>query len=119
RLPSELGGYVYFWREFGIDQVPNVSIAGIFGHGIDNIALYSVGLIVFLLLGAIFNAVFLRDNVKGLGRVMWLLVPIAVIAIALVPIIEAASHASAALLVGAGAVPAFLLMDSSSRRNDM
>ena len=119
RLPSELGGYVYFWREFGIDQVPTVSIAGIFGHGIDNIALYSVGLIVFLLLGAIFNTVFLRDNVKGLGRVMWLLVPIAVIAIALVPIIEAASHVSAALLIGAGAVPALLLMDNSSSRNDM
>lgn len=119
RLPSELGGYVYFWREFGIDQVPSVSVAGIFGHGIDNIALYSVGFIVFLLLGALFNAVFLRNNVKGLGRVMWMLVPIAAIAIALVPIIEAANHPSAALLVGAGAVPALLLMDSSSRRDNM
>ena len=119
RLPSELGGYVYFWREFGIDRVPSVSIAGIFGHGIDIIALYSAGFIVFLLIGAIFNAVFLRDNVKGLGRVMWLLVPIAVIAIAFVPIIEAASHASAALLVGAGALPALLLMDNSTERNEM
>lgn len=119
RLFSELGGYVYFWRGFGIDQVPSVSIAGIFGHGIDNIALYSIVLIGLLLAGAIFSAVFLRNNVKGLGKSMWLLVPIAVIAIALVPIIEAASHASAALLVGAGAVPALLLMDSSSRRDDM
>jgi hypothetical protein len=119
RLFSELGGYVYFWREFGIDRVPSVSVAGIFGHEIDNIALYSTVLIGLLLTGAIFNAVFLRDNVKGLGKVMWLLVPIAVIAIVLVPVIEAASHASAALLVGAGAVPALLLMDSSSKRDDM
>lgn len=110
---------INFWREFGIDRVSSVSIAGIFGHGIDDIALYSVWFIVFLLPGAIFNAVFLRDNVKGLGEIMWVLVPNAAIAIALVPVIRAASHPYAALLVGAGAVPALLLMDSSSRRDKM
>jgi hypothetical protein len=119
RLPFEIGGYLHFWREFGIDHVPSVSIAGIFAHGIDDIALYSVGLIVFLLLGATFNKLFLRDNVKGLGRVMWLLVPIAAIAIGLVPIIKAASHPYAALLVGAGAVPALLLVDASVGRDKM
>jgi hypothetical protein len=119
RLQSELGGYIYFWREFGIDQVSSVSVAGIFGHGMDQIALYSAGLIAFLLAGALFNVLFLRDNVKGLGKLMWLLVPIAAIAIALVPIIEAASHPYAAFVVGAGALPALLVMDSSPERNRM
>jgi hypothetical protein len=120
RLPSELGGYVYFWREFGIDHVPSVTVAGIFGHGIDDIALFSVGVVVFLLAGAVLNTVMLaRDTTKGLGKVMWLLVPIAAIAIALVPVMKAASHPYVALLVGAGAAPALLLMDSSSSRNKM
>ena len=120
RLPSELDGYVYFWREFGVDHVPSVSVAGIFGHGIDDIALFSVGVIGFLLAGAILNMVArISNTVKDLGRVMWLLVPIAAIAIALVPVIKAASHPYAALLVGAGAAPALLLMDRSASRNKM
>jgi hypothetical protein len=120
RLPSELGGYVYFWREFGIDHVPSVTVAGIFGHGIDDIALYSVGLIAFLLVGAVLNTVLrISHTLKDLGKTMWLLVPIAVIAIALVPVIKAASYPYAALLVGAGAVPALILMDRSPSRNTM
>lgn len=120
RLPSELGGYVYFWREFGIDHVPSVTVAGIFGSGIDDIALYSVGLIALLLVGTVLNTVMRTSHTfRELGRVLWLLAPIAVIAIALAPVINAASHPYAALLVGAGAAPALLLMDRSSRRNAM
>jgi hypothetical protein len=120
RLPSELDGYVYFWREFGVDHVPSVSVSGIFGHGIDDIALYSLGFIAFMLMGAVVNTVLrISGTYKDLGKLMWLLVPIAVIAIALVPVIKAASHPYAALLVGAGAAPALLLMDRSSGRNEM
>jgi hypothetical protein len=118
RLPADAESYVYFWREFGIDQVPSVTIAGIFGHGLDEIALYSAALIGLLLVGAFFNVVFLRDNVDGLGNVMWILVPITAIAVAFVPIIQIANRPSAALLIGAAGLPAFLLMDRSAQRDD-
>jgi hypothetical protein len=97
-----------------------VSVAGIFGHGIDDIALYSLGFIAFMLAGAVLNTVLrISNTVKDLGKVMWLLAPIAAIAIALVPVIKAASYSYAALLVGAGAAPALLLIDRSSSRNRM
>lgn len=120
RLPSDATSYVYFWREFGIAHVPGVSIEGIFGHGIDKVALTGAVLIGLLLVGAIFNAVVLREKVKrDLRRVMRQLLPVTAIAVALVPIMRAANHPAAALLIATAALPAFLLMDKSAERNAM
>jgi hypothetical protein len=119
RLVSEASSYVYFWRDFGIHQVPSVTVAGVFGHEIGNLALYSSVLIALLLLGAAFNAIILRDDVKGLGRLLGLLAPFAVIAVALGSIVRAAEHPNVVVVIGASALPAFLLMDASRERDRM
>lgn len=91
RLPGDAAGYVHFWREFGLYQVASVSIGGIFGHEMQQIALYSGALVAFLLLGWLFNTVFLGDREKDLGNVMWILVPLALVAVTFTPILQAAS----------------------------
>jgi hypothetical protein len=119
RFPADADGYIHYWSVAGLARVPAVSVAGIFAHGTDRLALYSVVLIGLFLVGAFVNVVLLRDNAKGLGRLMWVLVPLAAIAVALAPIVTAASHPSATVMLGAAAIPALLLMDQSPARNEM
>jgi hypothetical protein len=116
RLPGDAAGYVHFWREFGLYQAASVSIEGIFGHEMQQIALYSGALIAFLLLGWLFNTVFFGDRKKGLGDVMWLLVPLALVAVAFTPILQAASRPFVAPMIAASGVPAMLLVARPPQR---
>lgn len=116
RLPGDAAGYVHFWREFGLYQATSVNIGGIFGREMQQIALYSGALIAFLLLGWLFNTVFLGDREKGLGGVMWLLVPLALVAVAFTPILQAASRPFVAPMIAASGLPAILLIASPPQR---
>ncbi len=115
RLPADASGYVYFWREFGLHEVADASVGEIFGHEMQQIALYSAGLIAFLLIGWLFNA-FFGDREKGLATVMWVLVPIAVLATAFIPILEAASQPIIAPIIAAACLPAILLIAKPEQR---
>lgn len=116
RLPADASGYVYFWREFGLHEVAHVSVGGIFGHEMQQVALYGAGLIAFLVIGWLFNAVFLGDREKGLATVMWVLAPIAVLAAAFIPILEAASQPIVAPILAAACLPAILLIAKPEQR---
>jgi hypothetical protein len=113
RLPSDATSYVYFWRQYGIDKVPSVSIGGIFVHGEATVALVGAVFIGLLTCGALFNTIILREKVSGLGKPMWLLVPLAAMAAVFGPVLHAAEHPESAALIAACALPAFLLMDRS------
>lgn len=114
RLPSDISSYVYFWRQYGIYHVPSVTIGGVFVHQETRVAALAAGFIAFLICGALFNRIFLREKVTGLGNVMWLLVPFAATAAVFGPVFHAAEHPESAALIAVCALPAILLMDRSS-----
>jgi len=116
RLPGDAAGYVHFWREFGLYQVTSVSIGGIFAHQMQQIALYSGALVVFLLLGWLFNTIFLGNREKDLGNVMWVLVPLTLVAVAFIPILQVASRPFVAPMIAVSGLPAMLLVASAPRR---
>jgi hypothetical protein len=116
RLPSDASGYLYFWRESGLHGVADVSVGGIFGHEMGQIALYAAGSIGLLLVGWLFNAIVLRDREKGLAAVMWVLVPVALLAAAFIPVLQAASQPTVAPIVAAAGLPAVLLIAKPEQR---
>jgi hypothetical protein len=110
RLLSDAGNYVDFWRPFGLAHVPEVSIGGIFGHGTLLMAEYGLGLAAFLVIGVIFNVLFIHDDIKGIGKSIGFLLRVAATAAALIPILAATTHAYVAVLIGAYALPAVFVI---------
>lgn len=108
RLPSDVSGYVHFWRAYGIQQVPFVSIDGVFGHGMGVIAEYSGVLFVLVILGAVVSII-TGDGTDGLGVLVVALLRVGGIAVALLPVIAAADRPTAALVLAAASIPALLL----------
>lgn len=105
RLPSDALHYVYFWREPGHMQVPSVTPGGVFGHGMWQVVQWSLALAVVLAVLAATIRLSEHRQPSILTPTFWLLVRVAVIALAFIPIMNAAARPATAWILGAFAAP--------------
>jgi hypothetical protein len=115
-LPSDASGYVQYWRSFGIQHVPEVSIDGIFGNGARVIAKSAGGVLLFITFGAFVN-LFLRERgwIRDAKPIIWATIRVGLIAILLLPLIDAAEHSSTPFVVASCAIPLVLVTERVAR----